>query len=148
MEIKKKIEEMWGDEDGDHIDIRYKFLLVPGCCEDSTYAMRPYLYLNFGEKDVLDVDEAVPEWRVPGINWELASDLSGGNSLEVYERVSMPVKFCPFCGKQLPKVKKKDVPPEEPVYSGDDYYCDTCDKRNSECGCLPMEALFEVEEDQ
>lgn len=144
MEIKKKI--VWGDEEGDYTE--WKFLLVPGCCEKSIEARRPYLYLNFGDNDALDVNDAAPEWRIPDLNWDFVAELADDcGSVEAYDRTCIPVEFCPFCGKRMPEVKLKDVPPEESVYSGDDHYCDTCDERNSNCVCLPMEALFEVVEE-
>jgi hypothetical protein len=149
MEIKKEI--IYNEDDDDERYSFWKFLLVPGCCRESIAARRPYLYLNFGRDtgEVEVVDDATPEWRVPNLEWDLISKLADYDeeydSIKAYEKTCVPVKFCPFCGKKVPEVRRKENPPA-PVHSDADggYYCGTCDERNMSCGCLPMTALFEV----
>lgn len=148
MEIKK--ETIVIDDYGDETE-RYsywKFLLVPGCCEESIAARRPYLYLNFGEDmgEVEVVDDATPEWKIPDLEWDFIRSLADDfDPFKAYMRTLIPVKFCPFCGKKMPKVKRKENPPT-PVHTDVGYHCGMCDERTMSCRCLPMTALFEVEE--
>ena len=159
MEVKREIE--WDDyeydDDGNEIEVTRvtrRMLVVPGCCEESIRALRPYLYLNFGPIDTAEpenIDDAVPEWRVPHHDYyEVTSKFIENEYDENYNNVSyeatcVPVKFCPYCGTKMPKVRRKANPPT-PVYSDADggYYCGTCDERNRSCNCWPRTALFEV----
>jgi len=152
MEIKNEI--AIDVDDGEEERSFWRFLLVPGCCKESIAARRPFLSLNFGLEDTGEpelVDDAIPEWTIPNLEWDLIKKLADEcdeyNTFKAHEKTCIPVKFCPFCGKKLPEVRKKDSPPE-PIHTDADggYYCGTCDERNMSCGCLPMEALFEVVE--
>jgi len=59
------------------------------------------------------------------------------------------VFFCPFCGKDLPKVKRKDPWELEgaiwsPHSQYPEDYCGTCDERNRCCRCSPPEVLYKI----
>jgi hypothetical protein len=156
MEIKREWIYDEYEEDGETVKlINRKFLLIPGCCEESVAALRPYMKLNFGDAWLKDEellpDNATPEWVIPHLDYEYIIGLVGRkideNFRDVgYEKTIIPVKFCPYCGTNLPKTRKKKTPPT-PVISYADNYCGTCDKRIGKygsCICWPMEALFEV----
>jgi hypothetical protein len=52
-------------------------------------------------------------------------------------------RFCPFCGKPVPKMRRKNPPPAPLcVITDGGYYCDTCG-RSRDCLCLPPAAAFE-----
>jgi len=158
MELKKE----WCDEyeeDGEHVKIvGRRFLLVPGCCEESTKALRPFFQLNFGDLWSVDkemiVGDATPEWIIPHLDWEYISTFCSRNDEKFrdvgYRESCIPVKFCPYCAKKMPEVRLKENPPT-PVVSDDDSHCGTCNERAGKyggCECWPMEALFEVVEDE
>lgn len=54
------------------------------------------------------------------------------------------LKFCPFCGKELPDIQLKEELPEVCVCTDGGYYCDTCEQRLRACQCKPSEYLWEI----
>lgn len=53
-------------------------------------------------------------------------------------------KFCPFCGKPLPKLVKRAKPPKQIslIVDGGNS-CDTCGERLSNCACATPEQAWE-----
>jgi hypothetical protein len=56
-----------------------------------------------------------------------------------------PVKFCPYCRTELPKMVLKERPIDSHICKITDggYYCDTCEERLNMCFCDSRTTLFE-----
>jgi len=117
----------------------FRSIPVPTCCE----AARRYPTNVYVLKDVFwnDSNEAPGEWKAP-LNWDYIS-------LNVFEdpKYGDPypeTKFCPYCGKDLPKMRRKDPPPERlcRLVNGS-YYCSTCGDHFVKCLCDPLASAFE-----
>ena len=132
---------------------RNKLLVVPGCCEESKKALRPYLYLDYGPIDTgkpQNPDDAETKWVIPHHDYLYVLSFVGRHVDEnyinqPYEETHQQIKFCPYCGEKLPEVRRKKKPPRG-VYTDEDggCHCGTCERRNMDCSCLPEVALFEV----
>jgi hypothetical protein len=122
-------------------------LPIPQCCEES----RKYPVICFHEEiygDFFNVGSA--GWEISPLQ-KLQDIIMDINTKDFAERrrwiQNRPKpKFCPYCGKKLPKMVKKDPQPERicKVTDGGNY-CDTCNERLRNCYCLPPEAAWEEE---
>jgi hypothetical protein len=69
---------------------------------------------------------------------------------ENYIKNTPNLKYCPFCGKKLPKIIKKT--PEEINYPiaewSDGNYCSTCQKRICNCKCYPELSAWKCEKNE
>lgn len=93
----------------------------PDCCDD---ASKGAVFLGRVYDTVSDEDYT--SLKVPPV-W----------CIMLYENnTTAEVKFCPFCGKNLPKIIKKRKLPKKLVKITDGgYYCDTCGERLDQCAC-------------
>ncbi len=104
----------------------------PVCCELAHRLIFPYRRIDIHTETVLN--GGVPIWRM-GFNttWE-------GGMREVHE-----IHFCPFCGKKLPKFRKKVTPPKHIAVEGD-FRCQGCGERyGGYCFCSHPESAYEIE---
>jgi hypothetical protein len=61
---------------------------------------------------------------------------NGENVNPIWVLCSIPVIFCPFCGKKLPEIIERPNPPKRICTVTDGgYYCDTCQERLCACKC-------------
>lgn len=154
MELKE--EWKYGPDEGyeeEHYD--RKLIILPGCCETSRKALRPFLCTT----DSYNTESGV-QWTIPHVDYEYIrtfvstheswTEKDGDTTVyhsrdRGYEESKSPVKFCPYCGTKMPEIRLKDSPPV-PIREITDggYYCDTCEERLIGCGCWPTEAKFEV----
>jgi hypothetical protein len=82
---------------------------------------------------------AEPMWRMH-FEW----NGKAGEEVDAMFVASKSVKFCPFCGSEVPKVQLKAKQPAKVAsYSDGGYYCDGCSKRLSNCTCNVPEAAWE-----
>lgn len=108
------------------------YMPTPGCCEE----MRLHPAATFA------------------VEYNDDSRLGEGRWLASYETKTAPprhsetraiAKFCPYCATPMPKMRRRRGPLVVSVITDGGYYCDTCSKRLSQCGCLPPEAAFVVD---
>ena len=115
----------------------------PNCCKQALHAV----FLRHHNDDIYgkDFNGEVPETGQKGVKpkwFVLSYDYARGCSFKV------EVSFCPHCGKKLPDLKERENPPDKICQVTDGgYYCDVCNKRLSECRCLPPEHAWEVYEE-
>lgn len=152
MEIAKEFVNIIDEDDVEHIS--RKFILLPGCCEESINALRPYCRLNMGNylnsMRQLTPDDGTPEWNIPHLNHNFMDpfiDHEIVDGMDIgYNKTFIAVKYCPYCGKRLPGFRKKANPPE-PMFRDGDRHCLTCEQRVGwGCNCWPFEAAYEVDE--
>jgi hypothetical protein len=106
--------------------------VTPQCCSQSKENKVPYLDFNRendrAERKYELLSNMKPVWCIKGVyrygvgEWE----------------VSTEVKFCPFCGVDLPEIELNPLTEDKSIYdtdSGD--YCETCSERSMCCECLP-----------
>ena len=147
--MELKWEEKHDDtEDGGNVWYTRKLLVLPGCCEKSIKALRPYLVLDdpngYHESD----EGLVPVWRIPHMKYDYAMSFIAQRARydewsKAYQESCVEPEYCPYCATKLPEVRLKKDPPA-PVVSFSDGYCNTCEERLMCCGCWPREALYEV----
>ncbi len=66
------------------------------------------------------------------------------HGVDIYSIPRHQAKFCPYCGKSVPKTRRKKKLPAPIVKDLDGNYCGTCKDRLMRCLCLPAEAAYEV----
>lgn len=105
----------------------------PGCCE----AMRLHPAVTFVVDDMPDSRTGRGWWRARYYDQRAPID---------HHHTPAEASFCPFCGKGLPKMRRKNpVPADVCVINDGGYYCSTCRERLQACICLSPAAAFEPE---
>lgn len=130
-----------------------RMLVLPGCCEESRAALRPYIRLDYGPSldYIEDPNNAIPKWHIPHIDYDTVREIlpfradpdtkySYVNRAFYYSN-TIPVRFCPYCGEELPHIVMKDRPPKG-VCLDDDSHCGNCNQRKMCCNCKPQTILF------
>jgi hypothetical protein len=117
------------------------------CCEDNHLVGA--VYLSFTEKEWDDFHvgdlppETPPRWFVAPTDTRHVKKGSGPYDLEFIG--PREAKFCPFCGKPVPPVRKKKKKFKRVARVTDGgYYCDTCRERLDGCRCVPPHFLWEA----
>lgn len=127
----------------DRLNTERRRLISPSCCEASRRTRAIYV--------TVDDDGANPSWcvRLAGNSRDF-TDAGLSEEERVWYRSGttepfVPVpKHCPFCGKWLPSIVKKEVPPE-PLHKYDGHSrCNTCSERCMNCVCWPPWAAYET----
>lgn len=139
-EIKQKIGQL-SSEDSLEADILYghlkklreKYTPRVNCCKAAKLFPAVFFSVEYGKYG--DTDKGKGYWQahvnVQELNWSKIKEFPAA-------------KFCPYCGKNLPKMRRRRKRLEDVCRVTDGgYYCDTCSRRLSTCICLPIEANFE-----
>ena len=104
--------------------------VLPSCCEKSAKHKVPFLdflWTPYSEREGFLKDRK-PNWCVKGTILIHDSDVES----------VVEIKFCPFCGKNVPEIELNPLAKRKKIYntdSGD--YCESCGKRSMCCNCLP-----------
>lgn len=104
--------------------------VTPQCCSQSKESKVPYLEFKRENDSYMFLRDMKPVWCVKGVYKYEHS--------EAQWEVSTEVKFCPFCGTNLPEIELNPLAKNKSIYdtdSGD--YCETCNERSMCCECLP-----------
>lgn len=113
---------------------------VPTCCNDIIKYPPIRFYIN-GDSDTSKTEGV---WAI-ALDSKLSEPQRAGNFSKWYAEEPAP-KFCPYCAKALPKMKRKKPKPEDICKITDGgHHCDTCNERLMSCICLPPEAAWEEE---
>lgn len=142
-EAKSKVGLSEADEDdlGELQGLRHDQQLAeipyPQCCEAMRDFPAVYMHLPWNEDDDCYGSEN-PEWR-----------LVLPEHAPVKERYSTnrpAPRYCPYCGKRLPKFVKRTDDLPQPMMKHGPHYCETCNERNNECTCHPHEVAWRLED--
>lgn len=106
----------------------------PTCCEKARYVVT--FYLNW------------PGTRGGVTGWFISTSRERQPSyLKMTMSYACEVSHCPFCGTDLPEIRKREDPPEPLcVLSESGDYCMTCGVGGgaSICNCYPPSAAYEI----
>lgn len=117
--------------------------VVPHCCEQAQKHPIVYFYCQLTDEGFQE-----PKWAAKLLEFDCKNPLFRkyyGNWSS--NDLSVPPKFCPYCGKALPKiVKRKRV--KKPVSTCTDggYNCATCGEDFHNCECYPPEIEYIAED--
>ena len=109
--------------------MRDKLVITTGCCEKSIKHKAVRLSFDFDYETFTSYEDMKPIWTSRGFD-----EYKYGYIDEKY----VEVKYCPFCGVDLPEIERNESG-SNPIHNGDFDYCDTCGERNRCCNCLPPE---------
>jgi len=113
---------------------------LPTCCEDAR--THPAVVFSVGYCGE-DTHVAPGEWVV-ATHDKMAQVRLEENRKHYYDKPAPSAKFCPYCGKALPVMRRKDPIPATVCRVVDGgYYCSTCRERLCNCLCDPASSAFE-----
>ena len=120
---------------------RLRSIPTPKCCD--AQKKHPTIRALCADDDDGNFSENTPvKWYIRPLIID-SYYLYNGNPFD-HTEITEP-KFCPFCGKALPELIKKNKPPKNVcVVTDGGYYCDTCKERLDNCKCYPPEARWRV----
>lgn len=113
-----------------------KRLVFARCCDEAEKHQCPFLSYPgavLAGDEQIDPTKTPPRWLV-GV-W--VPDYDRGHF------AGREVRHCPFCGKKLPEPWPRKDKPESIHQPQDGNYCGTCDERNMNCQCFPLEWHWE-----
>jgi hypothetical protein len=121
----------------------YDSIPRPLCCE--LQRKFPTIIANVDIYNEGDSYLVEAKWTLQPIEY-IARDTQYKMGTKYFEVEKTP-KFCPYCGKRLPKLVRKKNPPKNVCRVVDTgYYCDTCKERLMACTCYHPTALWEVKQ--
>lgn len=148
LEEKEENDELIGDDfyQIDSLQIKRKLdgsklIPTPKCCKTIQEYPVVWFCLNYNQdgKNSLEVDG---KWHIT-----IPDNPRIKRSYDWYRDFPYP-KFCPFCGEDLPKMRRKDpVPDYISVVKYDSDCCETCGE-NMRCYCDPPEAAWEIDDSE
>jgi hypothetical protein len=116
-----------------------KNLISPKCCTEVEKYKTVFLRYEKDPMDDYKYEEDEKGNPLPFVGYKnmkpswAAKATSEEYSLEKW----IGVEFCPHCGNKLPEIEMNLDVDQEKLANQDDDYCNTCNKRNMECRCLP-----------
>lgn len=105
--------------------------VTPHCCDQSTLLKVSFLDFPWKKGRNGFLKDRKPVWCVKAIG------SLPDSPIHQFED-PMEVKFCPFCGINLPEIELNNLAKRKKIYntdSGD--YCESCKERSMYCNCLP-----------
>jgi hypothetical protein len=123
-------------------DLLTQQIVRPNCC----LAAQHYPSIVFRLNDYYDTENSDGHWHITLI--EPSWDFVFGKDYSGWSDEKPDVKFCPYCGKPLPKMVRTKPGPDQKICKITDggYYCDTCGERCDNCICDLAESVFVPEE--
>jgi hypothetical protein len=116
-----------------------KQIVTPKCCE----AAQKWPVVQFCINNYDNTENSDGRWT--GVLLENAFEIFGNRDWSGWYDKKPDVKFCTYCGKELPKMVRTKPRPERKVCKITDggYYCDTCGERLMNCECDLPSSVFE-----
>lgn len=119
-----------------------KAVPLPRCCQNAV----DYPAVTLALDSYNDTDNATAKWHIM-LSSSFTTEYTTSRGLKWLDNKPEP-KFCPYCGTELPTLRRKAKLPKKICRITDGgYYCDTCEKRLMSCKCLPPEAAFEEDDE-
>lgn len=127
---------IWEDDgNGEEVEVSApdrSVVIVPDCCKEAQCGTI-YLGWSYADKcdQSFDYTTTPPKWQIL-LNTKIAGIYSTAKQPPLPDPIP---SRCSFCGSDLPKIQKRVMLPDGPVYTDDDTHCGTCNERGG-WGCM------------
>lgn len=115
-------------------------IVRPNCCE----AAQKYPTIVFRLNGYDDTETSEGYWQGTLVDHAYEYFKEKDDDYGDWSDEKPDVKFCPYCGKSLPKMVRTKPGPDQKICKITDggYYCDTCGERCDNCICDLAESVF------
>ncbi len=125
---------------------------IPACCAMMLEQKSIVMAYRHGYPWIPQEPEKNPDWADEKPTWMIAckhtekvdKDDRRGYNGEIEWDDFCEAFFCPFCGKKLPEIVKREAAKiPKLLMKTDGYYCRTCKERGENCFCAPLTECWE-----